>query len=154
MFWRKLFLNLFLCQCSVSVFSSPAYPADWQTNFSIRILRSGEREGGEEVTIVSEGEKFGLACLLACDWETLFFTLRCPWYLGRTRADLTCFSIILMPFGPWRILLSGSLLYLPNVSFHHLVLWLLGLPLFLVAWMKTIHFFYPWRALRSQRNAK
>lgn len=113
-----------------------------------------EKERSRGVTIASEGEKSWLACLLVCGWETLFFTLRCPWYLGSTRADFTGSKVILMPSGPWRILFSGPFLYLPNVSFHHLVPWLPSLPTFLVAWVMAIHSFWHRRALRSQRNAK
>lgn len=89
-----------------------------------QILREKERgkERSRGITIVSEGEKFWLACLLVCGWETLFFSLRCTWILGCARADLTCFNIILMPCRPWRILfqaLSCTYPMCPSITWHH-----------------------------------
>lgn len=101
------------------------------------------------MAIVSEGKtKFWLACLLLCSWETLFFTSSCPWYLGCARVDVTCFRIILKPFGPQRTLFSGPLLYLPEVFFHDLVCWFLRGRLFPVAWVMTP------KNIRNQRNSK
>lgn len=102
-----------------------------------------ERERGEQRCNHCLRRRKGLACLSVglCVGNTVLHLKRCPWYLGCTRVDLTCFNIIVMPFGSWRIVFSGPLLYLPNVSFHYLLSWLLSLQLLLVAWMRVIRSF-------------
>lgn len=107
-----------------------------------------EREEQNYNHCLWRNKKVWLACLLLCGWEILFFTLRCPWYLGCARVDVTCFSITFKPFGPWRILFSGPLLYLPKVLFHDLVSCFLRGPLFPVAWVMAP------KNISNQRNGK
>lgn len=60
--WRKLFKNVFffLWICSGLVFPNPSDTADWQTSFSIKILRDVEGMRGAEQPLSLKEKSYGL----------------------------------------------------------------------------------------------